>query len=60
MTRILEKVEQRVLVPLLDLLLAFIWCVFLGSGIGVRRKIHLSFDFLPGILGGGRRSSSAC
>lgn len=82
MTRILEKVEQWVIVPLLGLLLAFItvgvfitvvmrygfsasflwgeelsifafiWCVFLGSGIGVRRKIHLSFDFLPGILRG--------
>ena len=82
MTRILEKVEQWVLVPLLAFLLAFItvgvfitvvmrygfsasflwgeelsifafiWCVFLGSGIGVRRKIHLSFDFLPGILKG--------
>jgi TRAP-type transport system small permease protein len=82
MTRILEKCEQWVLVPLLAFLLAFItvgvfitvvmrygfsasflwgeelsifafiWCVFLGSGIGVRRKIHLSFDFLPGILRG--------
>lgn len=31
---------------------AFIWCVFLGAGVGVRRKIHLSFDFLPNILTG--------
>ncbi len=31
---------------------AFIWCVFLGAGVGVRRKIHLSFDFLPNILKG--------
>lgn len=31
---------------------AFIWCVFLGAGIGVRRKIHMSFDFLPNILKG--------
>jgi TRAP-type C4-dicarboxylate transport system permease small subunit len=31
---------------------AFIWCVFLGAGVGVRRKIHLSFDFLPNILSG--------
>jgi TRAP-type C4-dicarboxylate transport system permease small subunit len=31
---------------------AFIWCVFLGSAVGVRRKIHLSFDFLPNILTG--------
>ncbi|MGE8943803.1 TRAP transporter small permease [Leptospira interrogans] len=31
---------------------AFIWCVFLGAAVGVRRKIHLSFDFLPNILTG--------
>lgn len=82
MTRILEKCEQWVIVPLLAFLLAFItvgvfitvvmrygfaasflwgeemaifsfiWCVFLGAAVGVRRKIHLSFDFLPNILKG--------
>ena len=31
---------------------AFIWCVFLGAFIGVRRHIHLGFDFLSERLRG--------
>lgn len=31
---------------------AFIWCVFLGAFIGVRRHIHLGFDFLSERLSG--------
>jgi TRAP-type transport system small permease protein len=74
--RILEWIEQWVILPLLAVLLAFItigvfivvvmrygfstsflwgeelsifafiWTVFLGAVIGVRRHIHLEFDFL--------------
>ena len=33
-------------------LFAFIWSVFLGAAVGVRRKIHLGFDFLPELLTG--------
>lgn len=33
-------------------LFAFIWCVFLGAAIGVRRGIHLGFDFLSEMLTG--------
>jgi TRAP-type C4-dicarboxylate transport system permease small subunit len=33
-------------------LFAFIWCVFLGAAIGVRRRIHFGFDLLAGLLGG--------
>jgi TRAP-type transport system small permease protein len=33
-------------------LFAFIWCVFLGAAIGVRRGIHLGFDFLGEMLTG--------
>jgi TRAP-type C4-dicarboxylate transport system permease small subunit len=33
-------------------LFAFIWSVFLGAVVGVRRKIHLGFDFLPELLTG--------
>lgn len=80
--RILEQFEQRVIIPLLALLLAFItigvfiqvvmryvfsmsflwgeelslfafiWSVFLGAAVGVRRRIHLGFDFLPDMLSG--------
>jgi TRAP-type transport system small permease protein len=31
---------------------AFIWCVFLGAIVGVRRHIHLGFDFLSQYLSG--------
>jgi TRAP-type C4-dicarboxylate transport system permease small subunit len=80
--RILEEIEQRVIIPLLAFLLAFItigvfvqvvmryvfsmsflwgeelslfafiWSVFLGAAVGVRRRIHLGFDFLPELLAG--------
>jgi TRAP-type C4-dicarboxylate transport system permease small subunit len=80
--RILEEFEQRVIIPLLAVLLAFItigvfvqvvmryvfsmsflwgeelslfafiWTVFLGAAVGVRRRIHLGFDFLPDLLTG--------
>ena len=80
--RILEEIEQRVIIPLLAFLLAFItigvfvqvvmryvfsmsflwgeelslfafiWSVFLGAAVGVRRRIHLGFDFLPELLSG--------
>ena len=80
--RILEEIEQRVIIPLLAFLLAFItigvfvqvvmryvfsmsflwgeelslfafiWSVFLGAAVGVRRRIHLGFDFLPELLTG--------
>jgi TRAP-type transport system small permease protein len=33
-------------------LFAFIWSVFLGAVVGVRRKIHLGFDFFGEILKG--------
>jgi TRAP-type transport system small permease protein len=33
-------------------LFAFIWSVFLGAAVGVRRRIHLAFDFLPLVLQG--------
>jgi TRAP-type transport system small permease protein len=33
-------------------LFAFIWSVFLGAVVGVRRRIHLGFDFLPELLTG--------
>ena len=33
-------------------LFAFIWCVFLGSAIAVRRRHHFAFDFLAGLLRG--------
>lgn len=33
-------------------LFAFIWTVFLGAAVGVRRHIHLGFDFLPDMLTG--------
>ena len=43
-------------------LFAFIWSVFLGAAIGVRRRIHLDFDFLgeqlTGRLADAQRSSS--
>jgi TRAP-type C4-dicarboxylate transport system permease small subunit len=80
--RTLVAIEQRVIIPLLAFLLAFItvgvfvqvvmrygfsmsflwgeelslfafiWSVFLGAAVGVRRKIHLGFDFLPELLTG--------
>ena len=80
--RILEEFEERVIIPLLAFLLAFItigvfiqvvmryvfsmsflwgeelslfafiWTVFLGAAVGVRRGIHLGFDFLPDLLTG--------
>ena len=80
--RILEEFEQRVIIPLLAFLLAFItigvfiqvvmryvfsmsflwgeelslfafiWTVFLGAAVGVRRRIHLGFDFLPDLMTG--------
>ncbi len=80
--RILEWIEQWVILPLLAILLAFItigvfivvvmrygfstsflwgeelsifafiWCVFLGAIVGVRRHIHLGFDFLSEYLTG--------
>ena len=80
--RILKEIEQRVIIPLLAFLLAFItigvfvqvvmryvfsmsflwgeelslfafiWSVFLGAAVGVRRRIHLGFDFLPELLTG--------
>jgi TRAP-type transport system small permease protein len=33
-------------------LFAFIWCVFLGSAIAVRRRAHFAFDFLANLLPG--------
>lgn len=33
-------------------LFSFIWCVFLGAAIGVRRRIHFGFDLLAGLLRG--------
>ena len=33
-------------------LFAFIWSVFLGSAIAVRRRSHFAFDFLAGLLRG--------
>jgi TRAP-type C4-dicarboxylate transport system permease small subunit len=33
-------------------LFAFIWCVFLGAAIAVRRRVHFSFDFLASLLPG--------
>lgn len=33
-------------------LFAFIWCVFLGAAINVRRRAHFAFDILPGLLTG--------
>jgi TRAP-type transport system small permease protein len=80
--RVLEWIEQWVILPLLAFLLAFItigvfivvvmrygfsasflwgeelsifafiWCVFLGAVVGVRRHIHLGFDFLSQYLTG--------
>jgi TRAP-type transport system small permease protein len=80
--RILQWIEQWVILPLLAVLLAFItigvfivvvmrygfstsflwgeelsifafiWCVFLGAIVGVRRHIHLGFDFLSEYLTG--------
>jgi TRAP-type transport system small permease protein len=80
--RVLERIEQWVILPLLAFLLAFItigvfivvvarygfstsflwgeelsifafiWCVFLGAIVGVRRHIHLGFDFLSERLTG--------
>ena len=45
-------------------LFAFIWSVFLGAAVGVRRHIHLGFDFLPELLTGrwadAQRLSSTC
>ncbi len=31
-------------------LFAFIWCVFLGAAVNVRRRAHFAFDFLAGFL----------
>lgn len=31
-------------------LFAFIWCVFLGAAVNVRRRAHFAFDFLAGLL----------
>jgi TRAP-type transport system small permease protein len=80
--RLLEALEQWVVIPLLAFLLAFItvgvfiqvvmryvfsasflwgeelslfafiWCVFLGAFVGVRRHIHLGFDFMGEFLSG--------
>ena len=77
LTAFWSEFEQRVIIPLLAFLLAFItigvfiqvvmryvfsmsflwgeelslfafiWSVFLGAAVGVRRRIHLGFDFLP-------------
>lgn len=33
-------------------LFAFIWCVFLGAAINVRRRAHFAFEILPGLLTG--------
>ena len=33
-------------------LFAFIWCVYLGAAICVRRRSHFAFDFLAGLLSG--------
>lgn len=33
-------------------LFAFIWCVFLGAAVAVRRRVHFSFDFLASLLPG--------
>lgn len=33
-------------------LFAFIWCVFLGAAIAVRRRTHFAFDLLVGLLRG--------
>ena len=33
-------------------LFAFIWSVFIGAAIAVRRRIHFSFDFLANLLPG--------
>ena len=33
-------------------LFAFIWSVFLGAAVGVRRGIHLAFDFIPLLVTG--------
>jgi len=31
-------------------LFAFIWCVFIGAAIAVRRRVHFAFDFLAVLL----------
>lgn len=33
-------------------LFAFIWCVFLGAAIALRRRTHFAFDFVAGLLRG--------
>ncbi|MGQ0578277.1 MAG: TRAP transporter small permease [Betaproteobacteria bacterium] len=33
-------------------LFAFIWCIYLGAAICVRRRSHFAFDFLAGLLSG--------
>ncbi len=33
-------------------LFAFIWAVYLGSAVAVRRRAHFAFDFLAGLLRG--------
>ena len=33
-------------------LFAFIWCVYLGAAVNVRRRSHFAFDFLAGLLRG--------
>lgn len=33
-------------------LFSFIWCVFLGAAIAVRRRTHFAFDLLVGLLRG--------
>lgn len=33
-------------------LFAFIWCIFLGAGIALRRRQHFAFDFLTTFLSG--------
>lgn len=33
-------------------LFAFIWCVFIGAAIAVRRRAHFAFDFLANLLSG--------
>lgn len=80
--RYLLVIEQRIIVPLLGLLLAcvtigvfiqvvlrygfstsflwgeevalfaFIWSVFMGAAIGVRRGIHLAFEVAPAFIRG--------
>lgn len=38
-------------------LFSFIWCVFLGAAIAVRRRTHFAFDLLVGLL---RGRAAAC